>query len=80
MPSLTVRDIEAADYENLRRIAKANNRSASAQIRDMIAELRRRTVNPDQAVADLLEFRKQHVLKPRPGEDAVSMIRAVRGE
>ncbi len=80
MPSLTVRDIKAEDYENLRRIAKANNRSASAQIRDMIAELRRRTVDPDQAVADLLQFRRQHALKPRDGEDAVSMIRAVRGE
>jgi plasmid stability protein len=80
MATLTVRDIRPDDYENLQRIAKANNRSVSAQVRDMIALLGRNVPSADQAVAELLEFRKRHSLKPRPGEDAVSMIRSIRGE
>jgi plasmid stability protein len=80
MANITVRDIDDADYENLRRIAKANNRSAAAQVRDMIAELRDKRPSADQAVADLMEFRRRYAIKPRAGEDAVSMVRAIRGE
>ncbi len=80
MATLTVRDIDDADYEALRQLAKANNRSASAQVREMIAEVSHKRLSADQAVAELLEFRKEHAIKPRKGEDAVSMIRAVRGE
>ena len=42
MANLTVRDIDDADYENLRRLAQANNRSTAAQVREMIAEANRR--------------------------------------
>jgi hypothetical protein len=78
MASLNVRDIDDADYEVLRRVARENNRSAAAQVRTMIAELRAKKSSADQAVAELLEFRKMHAIKPRKGEDAVSMVRAVR--
>jgi hypothetical protein len=80
LATLTVRDIDDADYNALREVAKNNNRSASAQVREMIAELSRKRMNADQAIAELLEFRKKHAIKPRTGEDAVSMIRAIRGE
>ena len=78
MATLTVRDIADSDYETLRNVARANNRSTAAQVRDMIAELARVRPNADQAVAELLEFRKKYALKPRSGEDGVSMVRAVR--
>jgi hypothetical protein len=80
MATLTVRDIDETDYENLRKIAQSNNRSTSAQVRAMIADLGRRRIGAERAVADLIEFRKNHAITPRPGEDAVSMIRALRGE
>ena len=80
MASMTIRDIDDAHYENLRRIAKANNRSASAHLRAIIAELEPPKQTREQAIADLLEFRKHHAFKPRPGEDAVSMIRTIRDE
>jgi plasmid stability protein len=78
MATLTVRDIDDADYEALQMIARKNNRSTAAQVRDMIAELGRKQIDADQAVADLLDFRKKYPIKPRTGQDAVSMIRAVR--
>jgi hypothetical protein len=78
MANLHIRDIDDKDYEALRRVARENNRSAAAQIRTMIADLRANNASADRAVAELLEFRKQHAIKPRKGEDAVSMVRAVR--
>ena len=80
MASLNVRDIDDAHYENLCRVARANNRSTAAQVREMISELSKPRISAEQAVADLLEFRKHHAIKPRPGEDAVSMVRAIRDE
>jgi hypothetical protein len=78
MANLNVRDIDDADYEVLRQVARENHRSAAAQVRTMIAELRANSSSADRAIADLLEFRKHHAIKPRKGEDAVSMVRAVR--
>jgi plasmid stability protein len=80
MASMTIRDIDDADYENLRRIAKANNRSAAAHLRAIIADLEPPKRTREQAVADLLEFRKKHPIRLAPGEDAVSLIRAIRDE
>lgn len=80
MASITVRDIDDAAYENLKRIAKANNRSTAAQLRGMIAELASKRPSAEQAVAELVEFRQRYAIKPRKGEDAASMIRAIRGE
>lgn len=80
MATMTIRDIDDADYENLRRIAKANNRSAAAHLRAMIADLEPPKRSREQALDALLEFRKRHAIKPRPGEDAVSMVRAIRDE
>ena len=45
----------------------------------MIAELNRKRLTADHAVAELLEFRKKHAIKPRNGEDAVAIIDAIRG-
>ena len=80
MANLYVRDIDDANYENLCRVARANNRSTAAQVREMIGELNKCRISSEQAVADLLEFRKRHAITPRSGEDAVSMVRAVRDE
>ena len=80
MATMTIRDIDEVHYENLRRIAKANNRSAAAHIRALIAELVPTPRTREQAVNAVLEFRKHHAIKPRPGEDAVSMVRAIRDE
>ena len=80
MANLNVRDIDDVHYENLCKIARANNRSTAAQVREMIGELSKQRISAEQAVADLLEFRKHHAIKPRTGEDAVSMVRAIRDE
>ena len=80
MATMTIRDIEDVHYENLRRIAKANNRSAAAHLRAIIADLEPPKCTREQAVNAVLEFRKRHAIRPRPGEDAVSMVRATRDE
>ena len=80
MATMTIRDIDDADYENLRRIAKANNRSAAAHLRAIIAELDPPADTRKQAVNAVLAFRKRYAIKPRAGEDSVSMVRAVRDE
>ena len=79
MATLTVRKLSDTTYEGIAMRAKANNRSLEAEAREILD----REVKPFDIkswVADLHEFRKQHAIKPRPGEDAVSMIRAVRDE
>lgn len=80
MASLNVRDIDDGDYEILCSVARANNRSTAAQVREMISKLSKQRITADQALADFLEFRKHHAIKPRDGEDAVSMVRAIRDE
>jgi hypothetical protein len=80
MASLSVRDIDPIDYEILCQVARSNNRSTAAQVRAMIADLGKRRISAERAVADLVEFRKRHAITPRLGEDAVSMIRAIRDE
>jgi plasmid stability protein len=80
MATMTIRDIDEADYEKLRRIAKAHNRSAAAHMRAVIAGLEPPNRTREQAVNAVIEFRKRHAIKPRPGEDAVSMVRAIRDE
>ena len=80
MATMTIRDIDDVHYENLRRIAKANNRSAAAHLRAIIADLEPPKRTREQAVNAVLEFRKRHAIRPRPGEDAVSMVRATRDE
>ena len=80
MATMTIRDIDDADYENLRRVAKAYNRSAAAHMRAIIASLEPPKHTREQAVNAVIEFRKRHAIKPRPGEDAVSLVRAIRDE
>lgn len=66
MVSLTVRDIDQTDYDNLRRLARENNRSTSAQVRAMIAAANRQDVTSQEAVDRLREFqRKAGLALPR---------------
>jgi plasmid stability protein len=59
MATLTVRDIDDADYENLQLIARKHNRSTAAHVRGILADLRKRQVYADKAIADLKAFRKK---------------------
>jgi plasmid stability protein len=79
MATLTVRKLADSTYENLGKRAKQNNRSLEAEARDIL-DREAKAFDIKAWVADLREFRKEHAFKPRPGEDAVSMVRAVRDE
>ncbi|MBO9497983.1 MAG: hypothetical protein J7496_02955 [Novosphingobium sp.] len=78
MASLTVRDIDDDDYENLRRIAQKNNRSTSAQVREMIAEANRRNSSSQEAVARLREFQRKNGLKLPAGTTSLDLLREER--
>ena len=79
MATLTIRKFDDEAYQRLGERAKRNNRSMEAEARDILV---RETKEFDIKiwVDDLREFRKDHAIKPRPGEDSVSMIRAIRDE
>ncbi|HVR91412.1 MAG TPA: hypothetical protein VHG29_10010 [Novosphingobium sp.] len=79
MGSLSVRDIPDNQLAGLAEDAKRNNRSLSAEVRELIAE-RDRKRRAAEVIADLKEFRRKHPIRLAPGEDAVSLIRAVRDE
>jgi plasmid stability protein len=79
MATLTVRKLADTTYENLGKRAKQNNRSLEAEVREIL-DREAKTFDIQAWVSDLREFRKGHALKPRLGEDAVSMVRAVRDE
>jgi hypothetical protein len=76
--NLTVRDIDDADYENLRRLAQKNNRSTAAQVREMIAEANRRNARSEEAVARLKEFRRKTRLKLPAGMTSLDLLREER--
>lgn len=77
MATLTVRDIDDAELANLAEDAKRNNRSLSAEIREMIAE-RNRQRRSKQSVADFLAFTKQHPLKLPKGKTSLDLLREER--
>ena len=78
MATLTVRDIDDTDYENLRRLAQQNNRSTAAQVRELIAEANRRNTRSEEAVARLREFRRKTKLKLPAGMTSLDLLREER--
>lgn len=78
MANLTVRDIDDADYENLRRLARKNNRSTAAQVREMIAEASRRNARSEEAVARLRAFQRKTRWKLPNGMTSLDLLREER--
>lgn len=78
MATLTVRDIDDADYANLRRLAQKNNRSTAAQVRAMIAEANRRNADSEAAVARLREFHAKYRVQLPEGMSTLDLLREDR--
>ncbi|MEY2925601.1 MAG: hypothetical protein RL367_78 [Pseudomonadota bacterium] len=77
MATLNVRDVDDMGYHHVTEIAKENARSVAAELRDMSAERMCRKKG-DVAVARQKAFRERHAIAHAPGEDAISIIRAIR--
>jgi hypothetical protein len=78
MANLTVRDIDDTDYENLRRLARKNNRSTAAQVREMIAAANRRDARSEEAVAQLRAFQRKARWKLPKGLTSLDVLREDR--
>lgn len=78
MATLTVRDIDEADYENLQLTARKNNRSTAAQVRGMLSDLRKRQVHAEKAIADLKAFRERSNWKLPEGMTSLDLLREER--
>ena len=79
MATLTVRKLADTTYENLGKRAKANNRSLEAEVREIL-DREAKVFDIKEWVAEVREMKKRNPMKLRPGEDAVSIIRAIRDE
>lgn len=79
MATATARKVDDRDYAALCEMASENGRSISEELRNLIAE-RVRTRRGTEVVAELRELRRRYPVKRQPGEDAVSIIRAIRDE
>jgi hypothetical protein len=75
MATLTVRRLDDKVYAKLGERAKRNNRSLEAEVRTM---LEAQAFDVNEWIADLRDFREHTPLRHAPGEDAVSVIRAIR--
>lgn len=80
MATLTVRNLDDAVYERLKREAKANHRSLEAEVRVRLGEDMRPPITQEQRAAAL-----DRLLSVRfdPGPDyegSVALIRAIRDE
>ena len=60
-------------------MAAANGRSISEELRALIAEAARKR-RLEELMAKIREVRERNPLRLAPGEDAVSLIRAIRDE
>lgn len=78
MATLTVRDIDDADYENLQIVARKNNRSAAAQVRGMLSDLSKRQILAEKAVADLKAFRERSNWTLPDGMTSLDLLREER--
>ena len=78
MATLTVRDIDDVDYENLQLVARKNNRSLAAHVRSMLADLRKRQVHADKAIADLKAFRERTNWQLPEGMTSLDLLREER--
>lgn len=79
MATATVRNVDDKDYAALAEIATANGRSISEELRALIAAAARRR-RVEALVTEMREVRERNPFRLEPGEDAVSLIRAIRDE
>lgn len=79
MPSMTIRDIDAKQYQGLVEDARQNGHSLAAEMRALIAE-RTRKREVAETVARLKEIRAQTLGMFGPNPDSVTLIRAIRDE
>ena len=79
MATITARKVDDRDYAALSEMAEENGRSISAELRALVAEYARKRRGA-KLVAELRELRERYPINPRSGEDAVSIIRAIRDE
>jgi hypothetical protein len=79
MATVTARKVDDRDYALLGEMAEENGHSISEELRNLIAEHARKRKGANVA-AELRAFREANPIKMRSGEDAVSLIRAVRDE
>jgi plasmid stability protein len=77
MGSLTVRDIPDRHLAKLAEDARRNNRSMSAEVRELIAE-RDRKQRLQQILAEMREFRKRNPLKLPDGMTSLDLLREER--
>lgn len=77
MATLTVRDIDDADLSGIAEVAKQNNRSLSAEVREMIAE-RNRERKRSEAVAEFLAFTQAHPIILPKGKNTLDLLREER--
>ncbi len=77
MATLTVRDIDDDELAGIAEDAKRNNRSLSAEVREMIAE-RNRKRKSKQAVANFLAFTRQHPITLASGKTSLDLLREER--
>ena len=77
MKTLTIRNVDEAHVERLRRRAKRNNRSLAAEVRQLIAEaVARPTPEELLAMADKIAAMTPKV----PQTDSVELLRQTREE
>ncbi|KPF89888.1 ribbon-helix-helix protein, CopG family [Novosphingobium sp. AAP93] len=79
MATATARNVDDKDYAALAEMAAANGRSISEELRALIAEAARKR-RLEELMAKIREVRERNPLRLAPGEDAVSLIRAIRDE
>ena len=77
MGSLTVRDIPDDQLKGLAEDARQNNRSMSAEVRELIAE-RDRKRRLSQILEEMREFRKRNPLKLPDGMTSLDLLREER--
>ncbi len=77
MGSLTVRDIPDDQLAGLAQEAKRNNRSMSAEVRELIAE-RARMRRVTTLREEMREFRKRNPLKLRDAMTSLDLLREER--
>lgn len=79
MATATARNVDDKDYAALAEMAAENGRSISEELRALIAEAARKR-RLEELMARIREIRERNPLRLAPGEDAVSLIRAIRDE
>lgn len=77
MGTLTVRNVDDGQLAGIAEDARLNNRSLSAEVREMIAE-RDRKRRVAKLLAEMHEFRKRNPLKLPDGMTSLDLLREER--